>query len=158
MRGGVIILLVGLTAFGACWAGNAAPAIDRATTRSDPVLPAMLIAAADSPVAVPDPVKPRASEPQAASDAKLKAILADTAAVAIAVAAIIAASRSDYHATVGPCACPDDKMRDGVKRCGKLSAHYRRNGHAPMCHPGDVPEEKILEFLKRQASSPSQSK
>jgi hypothetical protein len=41
-----------------------------------------------------------------------------------------------YHAQVGPCACPGDHEKDG-RTCGLNSAYCRCKGFEPLCYPGD---------------------
>ncbi|TAH66373.1 MAG: hypothetical protein EWM45_11655 [Rhodopseudomonas palustris] len=70
---------------------------------------------------------------------------------AAAIAAlIIAASRRSYHATGHPCACPDDRMRNG-RSCGARSAYSRPGGAVPLCYPHDVSTAMIEEYRKRVA-------
>src|SRR5215470_9791701 len=59
---------------------------------------------------------------------------AEVALTAAAIAAILVqASRSQYHATGRPCACPDDLMRNG-RTCGGRSAYSRPGGASPLCY------------------------
>jgi hypothetical protein len=71
-------------------------------------------------------------------------------AAAIA-AVIIAASRSAYYSTGHPCACPDDRMRNG-RACGGRSAYSRPGGAAPLCYVHDVTPSMVEEYRKRVAS------
>jgi hypothetical protein len=163
MRGGTVIILVGLTALGAYSLGrqdvptdkpSAAPVITPSIQLAKPVvLPAVPIAL---PVPSP-PSKPIATIPPATSaipekpaqpEAKHKAELALTAAAIAAI--IVKASRDQYHATGRPCACPDDLMRNG-RACGGRSAYSRPGGAAPLCHPNDVSEAMIEAYRKRLA-------
>jgi hypothetical protein len=70
----------------------------------------------------------------------------DPAMTAVAIAAIVViiikASRDQYHATGKPCACPDERARDG-STCGLRSAYSRRGGAPPFCYPTDVTPEMI---------------
>jgi hypothetical protein len=66
--------------------------------------------------------------------------------VAMIVGALFLAFRSQakaqpitpdqYHAQIGPCACPDDHKSDG-RKCGHDSAYCRCGGLEPACYPGD---------------------
>jgi hypothetical protein len=70
---------------------------------------------------------------------------------AIAIAALIVKeSRSAYYATGRPCACPDDRMRNG-HACGGRSAYSRPGGAAPLCYPADVSTEMISNYRARLA-------
>src|SRR5713226_4918054 len=55
---------------------------------------------------------------------------------------IIRDSRQAYYATGHPCACPEDRARNG-SRCGGRSAYSRPGGAEPYCYVTDVPKEKI---------------
>jgi hypothetical protein len=62
---------------------------------------------------------------------------------------IIQQSRTAYYATGHPCACPDDKMRNG-RRCGGNSAYSKPGGATPKCYPNDVTAEDINNFLAQR--------
>jgi hypothetical protein len=104
---------------------------------------------------VPTPSSPT---PSAKADLPDKSVRRDNkrkveaALTAAAIAAIIVqASRDQYHAGGRPCACPDDRMRNG-RACGGLSAYSRPGGAAPLCYPSDVTAAMIDSFRQRQAS------
>ena len=90
--------------------------------------------------------------PQAApNQAEQKKPKIDTKAVlsAAAIAAlIVAVSRSAYHATGRPCACPDDRTRGG-QRCGRRSAYSRAGGAKPICFEHEVTAEMVADYRKR---------
>jgi hypothetical protein len=47
-----------------------------------------------------------------------------------------------YHKDKGPCACPDDKAKDGSK-CGKRSAFCKSGGAEVKCFiSGDIEKRK----------------
>ncbi|MGY4402828.1 hypothetical protein [Bradyrhizobium sp. USDA 3315] len=75
----------------------------------------------------------------------------EVALTAAAIAAIlIQASRDQYHASGRPCACPDDRMRNG-RACGGRSAHSRPGGAAPLCYAADVTPAMIEAYRKSTA-------
>jgi hypothetical protein len=82
-------------------------------------------------------------------DTKRKVEAALTAAAIAAI--IVQASRDQYHAGGKPCACPDDRMRNG-RACGGRSAYSRPGGAAPLCYPSDVTAAMIESYHQRQAS------
>jgi hypothetical protein len=90
-----------------------------------------------------------AAAPPAGPSATDKREAAALSTLAIA-ALIVKESRNAYYATGRPCACPDDRMRNG-HACGRRSAYSRPGGAAPLCYPGDVPPEKINEYRARFA-------
>jgi hypothetical protein len=53
-------------------------------------------------------------------------------------AIIVQASRDAYYGTGRPCACPDDRARDG-SRCGARSTGQK----PPYCNPSEVPQANI---------------
>jgi hypothetical protein len=53
-------------------------------------------------------------------------------------AALCKQSRDAYYATGHPCACPYDFYRNGITRCGRVSAYCRPGGAEPCCYPGDL--------------------
>jgi hypothetical protein len=69
-------------------------------------------------------------------------------------AILIAASRSAYHSTGRPCACPDDLTRNG-SACGGRSAYSRPGGAAPLCYPQDI-TPAMIEAYKQQTASANQ--
>jgi hypothetical protein len=62
--------------------------------------------------------------------------------------AIIKQSRQSYYATGHPCACPDDKAKNGSS-CGARSAYSRPGGAAPLCYPKDVTRGMIEDFRNK---------
>lgn len=167
MRGGVVIVLLGLTALGAYSIGrqtattnapsSTAPsntyAKPLALTEALPSAPQQVStsSSATSPgVAKPPPAKPTptTSAPQKL-DNREKVEVALTAAAIAAI--MIKASRDQYHATGRPCACPDDAMRNG-RACGGKSAYTRPGGAAPLCYPTDVTAAMIDAYRQRAAS------
>jgi hypothetical protein len=75
----------------------------------------------------------------------------ETALTAAAIAAlIVAASRQAYYATGRPCACPDDRMRNG-RACGSRSAYSRPGGAQPLCSASDVSVKMIEEYRSQLA-------
>jgi hypothetical protein len=85
------------------------------------------------------------TEKLAQSDIRRKTEIALTAAIA---AIIIKESRDQYYATGHPCACPEDRMRNG-RRCGGTSAYSRLGGAAPLCYPTDVTTAMIEAYRQR---------
>ncbi|MGE5536318.1 MAG: hypothetical protein ACM3W7_12480 [Acidobacteriota bacterium] len=62
-------------------------------------------------------------------------------------AQIVRASRAAYYATGHPCACPDDRMRNG-SACGNRSAYVRPGGASPKCSPQDVSAADIAVYRR----------
>lgn len=167
MRGGAVVLLLGLTAFGAYWLGrqDARPSQPIGVTFHSPAVaipgnaskPWALV---DSPAVEnpksPSPAKtaplpipsPKSTEPTSHSSTKGNVEVALTAAAIAAI--LIQASRAQYHATGRPCACPDDMMRNG-HACGGRSAYARPGGAAPLCYPPDVTTAMIEDYRKKAA-------
>jgi hypothetical protein len=58
------------------------------------------------------------------------------------VATIIRESRSEYYATGHPCACPEDRAKNGSS-CGARSAYSRPGGAMPKCYPRDVSKAEV---------------
>jgi hypothetical protein len=150
MRGGAILVLLGLTAFGAYSVGRQSAPVSNAPVpamitqpsamaqpvalmgpAAQPSTPAPARSASGGPASAPkaNPDKP------AAPDSKRKVEAGLTAAAIAAI--IVQASRDQYHASGRPCACPDDTMRNG-RACGARSAYSRPGGAAPLCYPSDV--------------------
>lgn len=147
MRGKAILVLLGLTGFGAYSAGRQSasmsnapiPAITSPSTLAQPV--AFIDPAAQPPAPAPSvssgpmpSTKAALPDKPAAPETKRKVETVLTAAIA---AIILQASRDQYHATGRPCACPDDTARNG-NACGRRSAYSRPGGAAPLCYPSDV--------------------
>jgi hypothetical protein len=160
MRGAVIVLLgiAGLWAYSVgrqdVPASNAPVAV-----KSSPSVLAKPVAfgglATQAPLPVPTPSSPTHS---AKADVPDKPVLPDrkrkveAALTAAAIAAIIVqASRDQYHAGGRPCACPDDRMRNG-RACGGRSAYSRPGGAAPLCYPSDVTAAMIEKYRATVAS------
>ncbi len=162
MRGGTV--LVTFLAIAGLWAysvgrqnvpANNAPF---AVTSSPPVLAkpvAISGPTAQAPAPVPTPTIPT---PSTKADVPDKPVLpenkrrVEAALTVAAIAAIIVqASRDQYHAGGRPCACPDDRMRNG-RACGGRSAYARPGGAAPLCYPSDVTAAMIDSYRQRQAS------
>jgi hypothetical protein len=158
MRGGSVLVLLAITAFGAFSVGPSERAckysIRRCRALSPPVLvkPVAFTSPTVQPTPVPTPtplakVEPPAKPAQPDTKRKVEAVLTAAAIAAI----IIQASRDQYHAGGRPCACPDDHARNGGS-CGGRSAYSRPGGAAPLCYPGDVPATMIEAYRQRQAS------
>jgi hypothetical protein len=64
---------------------------------------------------------------------------------------IVRESRNKYYATGKPCACPDDKARNGTP-CGGRSAYSRKGGAEPLCYLSDVKPWMIEERRQKHAS------
>jgi hypothetical protein len=58
---------------------------------------------------------------------------------------IVKDSRNAYYATGHPCACPDDRMRNG-RLCGRTSAYIRPGGAHPLCSAADVTPGMISQY------------
>jgi hypothetical protein len=158
MKGGTVLVLLGLTALVAYSAGRRqdAPAISSLVAQS--AKPVAFVAAEElavpaSATAISTPASTSSTKPnlpaKPTSDAKRKAEIALTAAAIAAI--IVQASRDQYHAGGRPCACPDDIMRNG-RACGGRSAYSRPGGAAPLCYPTDVPAAMIDSYRQKQAS------
>jgi hypothetical protein len=104
------------------------------------ISPQVQNAAPAKPVATPAPSP-------TPSNAKRTAEVLTAAAIA---ALIVEASRKAYYATGHPCACPDDRMRNG-RACGSRSAYSRPGGASPLCSPADVTEAMIKSYRSRVA-------
>jgi hypothetical protein len=61
---------------------------------------------------------------------------------------IVLSSREAYYSTGHPCACPDDRMRNG-RTCGNVSAYIRPGGAQPLCYVTDVTPGMILDYRAR---------
>lgn len=161
MRGGVVILLLAITALGAYSIGRqgapptgTAPSAVTAVpgiTKPLAFVDAPLDAPASKPQPAPSPLPTTAAKPsqpsQAAPQLETKRKV-EAALTAAAIAAIIVkASRDQYYATGHPCACPDDLTRNG-RACGVRSAYSRPGGASPRCYPSDVTAEMIETYRK----------
>jgi hypothetical protein len=94
--------------------------------------------AAPAPAPISAPAQAASSAPPSTNERRAAAVLS---AAAIAVL-IVKESRSAYYATGRPCACPDDRMRNG-HACGGRSAYSRPGGAQPLCYPSDVTADMI---------------
>jgi hypothetical protein len=167
MRGGGVIILVGLTALIAyslgrqeAPTGKSQPAViitppsgfeKPVALAATPVEPSVSPASkqpSPSPNLITGSIKQQPDKPPQ-SDIKRKGELALTAAAIAAI--IVQVSRDQYHATGKPCACPDDLTRNG-QRCGGRSAYSRPGGAAPLCNPGDVTQAMIEEYRRTAAA------
>jgi hypothetical protein len=158
MRGGSVLVLLAITAFGAYSVGHQSAPVSIppvAVMPPPPVLAkpvAFTSPAAQAPALIPSPTplaKAEAPAKSAQPDTKRKVEAVLTAAAIAAI--IVQASRDQYHAGGRPCACPDDSTRNGSS-CGGRSAYSRPGGAAPLCYPGDVPAAMIESYRQRQAS------
>jgi len=159
MRGGSVLVLLAITAFGAYSLGHqSAPASSpvAAVMSSPPVLatPAAFSGpATQAPAPIPSPTPLAKADPPAKAaqpaDTKRKVEAVLTAAAIAAI--IIQVSRDQYHAGGRPCACPDDTARNG-SACGGRSAYSRPGGAAPLCYPTDVTAAMIESYRQRTAS------
>jgi len=156
MRGGTVIVLLGLTALGAYSLGRQDTPTGKpsaAVVVMPPTGVAKPAALAAVPIDVPPTRRPasNSSATSAAPDKPTQSEMkrgAEAALTAAAIAAIIIkASRDQYHATGRPCACPDDLMRNG-RACGGRSAYSRPGGAAPLCYPTDVTAAMIDAYRK----------
>jgi hypothetical protein len=158
MRGRAILVLLGLTAFGAYSLGRQSAPVSNApvpaiTSPSALAQPVAFIGPAQAPTPIPAP-SPSAGLTPAKADAPGKPTGPDTKRkleAALTAAAIVQASRDQYHAGGRPCACPDDSMRNG-RACGGRSAYSRPGGASPLCYPSDVTAAMIEAYRQRQAS------
>ena len=163
MRGGIILVILGITAAVAYSVGRqnvrtiSAPASVTATQTAlaKPVAfggtaqaPATAATSRATNVSTPS-TKADASDKPARQDNKRKVEVALTAAAIAAI--IVQASRNQYYATGRPCACPDDSMRNG-RACGARSAYSRPGGASPLCYPSDVTAAMIEAYRQRLAS------
>ena len=157
MRGGAVLVLLGITALWAYSVGRQnvpASSAPVAVMTSPPVLAKpVAVTAAQAPAAVPNSPMPSAKaglpdKPAApAIKRKIETGLTDAAIAAI----ILQTSRDQYHAGGRPCACPDDTARNGTS-CGGRSAYSRPGGAAPLCYPSDVTAAMIDSYRQRQES------
>jgi hypothetical protein len=156
MRGGAILVLLGLTAFGAYSVGRQSapvsnapiPAITSPSTLAQPVT--FLDPAAQPPAPVPAP-STKAGLPNKPAAPETKRKVEGALTVAAIAAIIVQASRDQYHAAGRPCACPDDTARNG-SACGGRSAYSRPGGAAPLCYQSDVTAAMIDGYRQRRAS------
>jgi hypothetical protein len=134
MRGGAVLILLGITTLAAYSVGRqdapaneppvafAAPtAVARSTAQPVAFTTPAVEQAAPAPLSTPAPQKPATDVPaKPESKRKVEAVLTAAAITAL----IVQASRNEYYATGHPCACPDDRARNG-SACGGRSAYSR---------------------------------
>jgi hypothetical protein len=158
MRGGVVIVLLGLTALISYSIGrHDAPTpgpVPQAPSTPSFTKPVALAGAplssslesqlAPSPPPTPPP---KAAAPQPETKRKIEVALTAAAIAAI----IVKTSRDQYHAKGHPCACPDDTMRNG-RACGGRSAYSRPGGAAPLCYPTDITAAMIEDYRRSVAA------
>lgn len=101
---------------------------------------------APTPISAPSISAPPPPAAPSATDKREAAVLSAAAIAAL----IVKESRSAYYAAGRPCACPDDRMRNGHS-CGGRSAYSRPGGAAPLCYPADVSTEMISNYRARLA-------
>ncbi len=159
MRGGTVLVILAITAVVAYSVGRQNVPDAPVSVTSSPSVLAKPVAFSGPTIQAPAPVPPPSSPtPAAKADLPNKSVRpdnkrkVDAALTAAAIAAIIIqASRDQYHAGGRPCACPDDRMRNG-RACGGRSAYSRPGGAAPLCYPSDVTAAMIDSYRQRQAS------
>lgn len=133
----------------------ATPGLSAAPAKQSPVVQRADVAAATPRPVTVLPPSIESLPPQKSGEKQEGAVVAkppkELLTAAAVAALIIAASRSAYHATGRPCACPDDRMRNG-RACGGRSAYSRPGGAAPLCYAHDVTASMVDEYRKRVAS------
>jgi hypothetical protein len=164
MRGGTTLILVGVAGMVAYSVGRQnVPSIGApvAVMTSSPTVAKPMafsgpVGQSPAPVSTPSSNGPTPSakaelpdNPARQDDTKRKVEVVLTAAAIAAI--IVQASRDQYHAGGRPCACPDDRARNG-SACGGRSAYSRPGGAAPLCYPSDVPAAMIADYRQRAAS------
>jgi hypothetical protein len=162
MRGGAVLILLGITALAAYSVGRqdapanqppvaiATPmAVARSTAQPMAFTTPAVEQAGPAPQSTPAQQQKPALDVPAKPESKRKVEAVLTAAAIAAI--IVQASRNDYYRTGHPCACPDDRERNG-SACGGRSAYSRPGGAAPLCYPGDVSAAMIQSYRQRQAS------
>lgn len=85
----------------------------------------------------------------ASTETTTKEALTDAAIAAL----IIAGSIALYKARGRPCACPNDKMRNG-QACGGRSAWSKAGGAKPLCFPTDITSAMISAYRATKAIPP----
>lgn len=121
--------------------------------RPNPVGTAQAAAPLDITPRDQQPIRQRPPEAKPAPAEQSKSIHAAETLTAAAVAALIVLeSRRAYHAGGRPCACPDDRTRNGRSCCGH-SGYSRPSGAAPLCYPSDVIEAMIKTYRERQLAA-----
>lgn len=169
MRGLLVVLIIGIGFFGyAIWRPPDQPApkpvafapIEYVPKQADPPKTpprpeAANVARTSVPIDIasrPD-ISPANRSTQAPKPSVAKPSNTEVILTAAAIAAlIVAASRQAYYATGRPCACPDDRMRNG-RSCGSRSAYSRPGGASPLCYPSDVTAEMIKNYRSHVATA-----
>jgi hypothetical protein len=156
MRGGSVIILLGITALAAYSVGrqdapaNHPPAASATIAGSTAQPVAFTIATVEQATPAPQSTQQKpASDTSAKPESKRKVEAVLTAAAIAAI--IVQASRNEYYAAGHPCACPNDRARNG-SACGARSAYSRPGGAAPLCYPTDVTTAMIESYRQRRAS------
>jgi hypothetical protein len=161
MRGGTVIVLLGLTAVAAFSVGRQDAPASKPSAADVSASPSQFVkpVAFTSPtVELPAPTpaaKPAASQPAPTSASNAPPARPDQITrpdtKRNVETALTAATRAQYHAGGRPSACPDDTMRNG-RACGGRSAYSRPGGASPLCYPSDVTAAMIDSYRQRQAS------
>jgi hypothetical protein len=162
MRGGAVIVLLGITALAAYAVGRqdapanqppAAPAaIARSTAQPVAFTTTTVGQATSAPQSTPGPEQKPASDVPSKPESKRKVEAVLTAAAIAAL--LVQASRNEYYATGHPCACPDDVTRNG-RSCGNMSAYVRPGGAHPLCSAADVTPGMIEDYRKTKLTGAS---
>jgi hypothetical protein len=157
MRGGAVLVLVGLTAVVAYYMGRqdtpASKPSPAAFVSHDPAFskPVAFATSTETGSSVPAAAPPSVTRPATQMKPIDRTRTGEAALTGAAIAAIIIkASRDQYYATGHPCACPDDRARNGSS-CGARSAYSRPGGAAPLCYLSDV-TPAMIESYRRTAS------
>ena len=149
MQSGTALILLGITATAvySVWRQNGpstgapvAVMTSLPTVTAQATVPAPNVSSSPIP-----PTKADLADKPAPPDRKTKVEALTAAAIA---AIIVQSSRDQYHKTGKPCACPDDRMRNG-RVCGATSAYSRPGGAAPLCYPTDVPMAMIKSYRQK---------
>jgi hypothetical protein len=88
---------------------------------------------------------PQTDQAPSTDTAEQRSKLSDAAVIAL----VIAASIATYKQLCGPCACPNDTMKNG-RACGGNSAYLRGGGEKPLCSPTDVTSSMIAAYRSMQ--------
>lgn len=106
-----------------------------------------------APPGQPSPQPSSQTQPQSKTE-KPKVTTKQKVEAALTAAAIalilVKASREAYYASGRPCACPDDRMRNG-RACGSRSAYSKPGGASPLCSPSDVTPAMIESYRGKVA-------
>ena len=148
MRGGAALILFGIVAYSAGRQNVLSSSALVPIMTSPPVL-VMAQAASPDPSFSSNPAPGAKAAPSGKPEQRDNKSKVDAALTAAAIAAVIVkASRDRYHDTGKPCACPDDRARDG-SACGGRSAYSRPGGAAPLCYPTDVTAAMIDSYRQK---------